>query len=196
MLVILLIVYSLIETLFFNKMFEYIGWYVTVYLIGAYLRLYPFPFSKNVKQCAALALTMFLLCMLSIIAFTYIPWLPKQVFYCVSDSNKILAIASAVSFFLFFNSIQLKPSRVINTLASATFGIFLIHANGPTMRHWLWNDTLKNVTYFNSDYLWLHAVVSVVLVYAVCCCLDLIRQYLLEKPFFRLLGYKFPLLAK
>lgn len=194
LLLVLLAVYSLLETLFFNKAFEYIGWYVTVYLIGAYLRLYPFPFAKNVKRCAALALAMFSLCMLSIIAFTYIPWLPKNVYYCVSDSNKILAITSAVSFFLLFNSIQLKPSRVINTLASATFGVFLIHANGPTMRHWLWHDTLKNVTFFNSDYLWLHAIVSIALVFAVCCCLDLARQYLFEKPLFKLLDRKFPLL--
>lgn len=39
LLCILLVVYSIIPTLLNTHLFEYIGWYVTVYLIGAYLRL-------------------------------------------------------------------------------------------------------------------------------------------------------------
>ena len=43
---------------------------------------------------------------------------------------------------------------------------------------------LKNATYFDSNEIYLHSILSIALVYVCCTAIDLIRQYLLEKPFF------------
>lgn len=77
---------------------------------------------------------------------------------------------------------EIGSNRIINICASATFGIFLIHANSDTMRHFLWVDTLHNSDYFRSNYLWVHAILSLAGVYIICLLIDLGRIYLVERP--------------
>ena len=50
------------------------------------------------------------------------------------------------------------------------------------MRRWLWQDTFNNVGAYESGNVVIHAVVSVVLIYAVCTVIDLIRIRLVENP--------------
>ena len=105
-------------------------------------------------------------------------------YFFVSDSNKPLAVLTAVFAFLFFKNLEIGYSKVVNTIAASAFGVLLIHANSNTMRQWLWLDTLDNVGNFEGN-IYLHAVVSVLTVYAVCTLIDFVRIQLLEKPFFR-----------
>ena len=58
--------------------------------------------------------------------------------------------------------------------------------HGNTMRKWLWKDVLDNVGHYGSRLMPLHAVGSVIGVFAVCTAIDLVQIRLLEKPFFRL----------
>ena len=81
-------------------------------------------------------------------------------------------------------------SKFINTVAQSTFGVLLIHANSDAMRQWLWKDTLQNVRFFDSPYLWLHAVLSVLGIYIICMTIDQLRIRLIEKPFFNYFGEK------
>ena len=53
------------------------------------------------------------------------------------------------------------------------------------MRQWLWRDTLDNVGWYTSDYLALHAVLSVVLTFTLCSAIDYARSRWLERPLFR-----------
>lgn len=103
-------------------------------------------------------------------------------YFFVSDSNKVLALATGVSAFLFFKNIKIGYNKIINTIAASTFGVLLIHANSNTMRRWLWQDTFNNVGAYESGNVVIHAVVSVVLIYAVCTVIDLIRIRLVENP--------------
>lgn len=105
-------------------------------------------------------------------------------YFLVSDSNKPLAVLTAVFAFLFFRNIEIGYSKIINTIAASAFGVLLIHANSDTMRQWLWRDTLDNVGHFDGN-IYLHAIVSVLAVYAICTLIDFFRIQLLEKPFFR-----------
>ena len=56
----------------------------------------------------------------------------------------------------------------------------MIHANSNTMRRWLWQDTFDNVGAYESGNAVIHAVVSVILIYAVCTLIDICRIKLLE----------------
>lgn len=78
--------------------------------------------------------------------------------------------------------IKIGYNKIINTIAASTFGVLLIHANSNTMRRWLWQDTFNNVGAYESGNVVIHAVVSVVLIYAVCTVIDLIRIRLVENP--------------
>ncbi len=181
-----LLVFSIFPVVLINVSYSYVSWFMVIYLIGSYLRLYPPQWSLNKKRvslglagCVTLSLTSV--------------WGGAQMFsligknlsyFLVSDSNKPLAVLTAVFAFLFFRNLEIGNSKVVNTIAASAFGVLLIHANSDTMRQWLWRDMLDNVGHFDGN-IYLHAVVSVLAVYAVCTLIDFIRIRLLEKPFFR-----------
>ena len=195
LIIILLTSYSVIGTFVLNNFFEYVGWYITVYNIGAYLRIYPYEWAQNKRFTAVLAIISLLLSWSSILLISYIPQLHRfgvDVYYFVFDSNRILAISSAVAFFLFFRSINLGSNKIINSISSCTFGVLLIHGHSDIMRQWLWHDTLHVTNQFTNDYLWLHALCSVAAVYVACVFLDLCRQIMIERPFFIWISRRFP----
>ena len=107
-----------------------------------------------------------------------------------SDSNKVLAVVTAISLFVFFKNLKLKYNPVINIIAASTFGVLLIHANSYTMIGWLWKDLLNNVGAFHTDLFVVHAVCSVIGIYVICTIIDIGRIYLLEKPVFKLIDKK------
>lgn len=107
-------------------------------------------------------------------------------YYFVSDSNKILALVTAVCAFMFFKNLRLRYSPIINEIASSVFGVLLIHANSDTMRQWLWKDVLKNIDVYDDGILVIHAFLSVIAIYAICTLIDICRIQLLEKPFFKM----------
>ena len=107
-------------------------------------------------------------------------------YFFLADSNKITALAVSLCLFLFFKNWKLKYNPVINTIAASTFGVLCIHANSDAMRRWLWQDVCNNVGFFDSDYLVLHAVGVVLIVFAICVVLDQLRIRFVETPFFRL----------
>ena len=80
-------------------------------------------------------------------------------------------------------------------MGASTFGVLLIHANSDTMRRWLWRDLLDNVGHYASDYLVLHALLSVLAIFAVCIVIDYLRIRLLERNVFKWLDKRWPLMA-
>jgi hypothetical protein len=167
--------------------FTYVGWFMALYFISSYIRLYPKAIFENKKFTGWAMAGTLLLSWLSVLfgAVVYHMTGTNYAYYFVSDSNKLMAVATAVCAFLFFKNLKLDYHPAINAIAASTFGVLMIHANSDTMRQWLWKDTLNNVGAFHSGYFVIHAVLSVVGVYAVCTLIDMVRIRFLERPFFR-----------
>ena len=193
LLVLLIGVYSVVGTFVPFGFYEYIGWYVTVYLVGSYIRLYGIPLIRSRYREVLFMLVSLLAVSLSILGIFYLTRIKGgelqigTLYYFVSDSNKILALLSSVSLFLFFKGLNLQQKAWVNRIATATFGVLLIHGNSNVMREWLWRDVLENVSYFNSPLpcLWIHALLSVLGVYVVCVAIDLLRIRYIERPLFK-----------
>lgn len=168
--------------------FTYVGWFMVLYFLGAYIRLYPERYLDNRKLWGTALLISLLLSWGSVIAgaWVYAEWGKGVYYHFVADSNKFLAVVTAVSAFLFFKNLELGYRPIINRIAASTFGVLMIHANSDTMRRWLWQDFLDNVAAYYSSYYVLHAVGSVLSVYAVCALIDMVRIRFLEKPFLKL----------
>lgn len=195
LLIILVGTYSVIGTFVPFGFYEYIGWYVTVYLVGAYIRLYGVPLIQSRRKKVLFMLGSLLLAWVSVIGVFILVRMrggelkTPSLYYFVSDSNKILAFLPSLSLFLFFKDLKLSYYSWINKIATATFGVLLIHDNS-LMRLWLWRDVLKNVVYFKSPYLLLHAILSVLTVYLVCVAIDLLRIKYVETPLFTFIRKK------
>ncbi len=105
----------------------------------------------------------------------------------MSDSNKLFAVAVAVSSFLWFKNLDIKQSKLINALGAGTFGVLLIHTNSIAMRSWLWDDTINVVCYYSLPLcqLILFSIGVVLAIFIICNLIDQIRITTVEKWFFR-----------
>lgn len=166
---------------------NYVSWYMVLYIIASYIRLYPKACYTNTRLWALLTLLCVALCSASVVIGAYVGAKTGQrwAYRFVTDSNTLLAVLTGVCSFMLFKNLKIKPSRLINTVSATTFGVLMIHANGESMRRWLWVDLLDNVGAYGNTWMPLHAVGSVLAVFVVCSLIDLVRIHLLEKPFFR-----------
>lgn len=182
-------VYSVWSSIGFEVTFNYVTWFAILYVIAAYVRLYPNYLFENKKLWAFMSIISLLLSWLSVISLMYAAQLLGKNFgiayYFVSDSNKILALVTGLCTFMFFKNINIGYHPWINKIAASAFGVLLIHANSDTMRQWLWRDTLDNVRAYYSEYFVIHAVSSVLAVYIACTVIDFVRIQVLEKPFLK-----------
>ena len=188
LLILLLMFYFTIISTFSlkNDTWNYLGWMITVYIIGAYIRLYPNKYLRDIKLNVIIFIIITALSFVSILIIDYIgnDYGIYNFYYFVNNSHKILAILSSIAIFLIFLNLDIKDNKVINTISQSTFGVLLIHTSNETMRRWIWNDIFKNTEYYNSNFLFLHAILSTFLVYIVCNLIDQIRIRFLEKIFF------------
>lgn len=165
--------------------FTYVGWFMALYFIASYISLYPEDYFDNKHLWAIVLSVSLLLSWGSVIigAGMYARW-GTSIYYFVADSNKFLAVITAISAFLFFKNLNLGYHSVINKVAASAFGVLMIHANSDTMRRWLWRDLLDNVGAYDSRYFVIHALFSVIGIYVICTLVDMVRIKCLEKPFF------------
>ena len=194
-----LMIYTLfgsIPTIYVDK--NYVSWFIVLFIIGSYLRFYPERWFSSRKLWVISTFISVLLAMLSVVALLAAgEWINtnygqklRLAYFLVADSNKVLAVAVAVSSFMLFKNLGIRYSKFINAVASAAFGVLLIHAHSDTMRQWLWKDTLDNVGWYMGGVtgsgsmmiIVLHAIASVIVVYSVCTLIEYLRIRYTEKP--------------
>lgn len=100
----------------------------------------------------------------------------------VINANKFLAVSLAISLFMVFKIINIGYVKMINTLSSATFGVLLVHTNSDAMRIFLWENLFSVKSYYKSNYLILHAILSILSIYIVYTLTELFRIKFIEKP--------------
>ncbi len=170
----------------FGVTMNYVSWFMVLYFIAAYIRLYPTKWFSNNNVCGGGLLVSLCLSAASVIGGA---WLSTKTngfgpFYFVTDSNTFLAVLTGVFAFLFFKNLKIPYNKFINTVAATTFGVLLIHTSGEAMLQWLWKDTLTVSSRYGDQLLPVHAIASVLGIFTVCAIIDILRIKFLEKPFF------------
>ena len=167
--------------------FNYITWFCVLYVVASYIRIYGIWRSEDKMFWGGVSLVLILISVLSVLVMLFrgvysgvaLNW--GLLMFFVSDSNKLLAFLVSVSTFMFFKNIHIRQSKLINTIASCTFGVLLIHANSDAMRQWLWKDTCDNVGFFHSSMIYIHALCVPIIVFIACTIIDFCRQRFLER---------------
>lgn len=185
--------FTVFSTFFRHETFDFIGWLCVMYLVGGYIRLFPCTFFEKRKYASGLLILSLALCVFSILKVDFLGsrYGFESYYFWMMDSHKILAVTTAVGIFLWFKNTKIRYSKTINTLASATFGVLLVHANSNSMRRFLWQDLCKNKTMYGSDLLPIHALSCVAIVYLISVGLELLRLRFVERPVMRMLDKKF-----
>lgn len=185
LLILLLGVYTFLGSVpKFKIAFNYVTWFGIIYLIASYIRLYPCPLFERKRLWAFLSVLSVLVAMGSVYAMHLLVGKP---YFFVSDSNKLFAVAVAVTTFLWFKNISLPYNKWINIVGGSTFGVLLIHANSDAMRTWLWKETVNCVGHYSLPIvnMALYFLMATLIIFTVCILIDRLRMLLIERPFFR-----------
>jgi surface polysaccharide O-acyltransferase-like enzyme len=129
----------------------------------------------------------YFLILLSIIIFDFIGikiYLFSKHSTYLTGMNMLPLLFCSITFLLWFKNININYNRYINIISSSMFGVYLIHDNN-IVRYLLWKDIFKNNSYFESKYLFLHSISSVLLVFLCCILIDQFKKLILEKPLSR-----------
>lgn len=154
-------------------------WGVTMFLMGGYIRMFPLKIFDKLKNLIILFLSSTGLIMLPILIINIfnIDGISANYFW---RPNSVLILIWSVSLFLLFSKLNIKESKWINKLASATLGIYLLH-DGP-IRYFLWNKVFNIKNYANSSYFIFYLLAITVTIFLVGFGIDMGRKFL-EKMF-------------
>ncbi len=149
--------------------------FLYLYIIGGYIRLHT---SKNTKlQWKYLIYG--LCCMgINVSFFTVLEKVLELDDMILKYTNPFV-ILMAVMLLMFFKDLHFY-SKIINTLASTTIGVYAIH-EFRYVREWLWNMfDFRKVDCSNMFLNVVYIISIMVMVFGVCAIIDLLRQKLFK----------------
>lgn len=185
----LIFVFTILSTFFFNKViFGEVFWFIAVYFIGAYLRLYPPAWSDSFKASGRLLILSLVFAYASVVFMIQIEAFFNKgtAWFFMYDANRLGAVLVSVMLFVTFKNLKIGYSRAINLVAKTTFGVLLIHANSSAWREFMWIDLLHVNTFYSLPLIVLisRSILVVAGVFVFCSLIDMLRIFLIEKPVF------------
>lgn len=189
----MLIIWSIIPTFTPSDMYgNVVVQFFMLYLIGAYIRLYPDNLLSRKKTITIILVSIcIILLLLSTIILDSIHKYSSDLY----SRSSILIVILAVGILTMFLKVNISYNKIINTIGGCTFGVYLIHDNNY-VRSWLWIDFLKNYSYANSEFLIIRIILSVIIVFVVCIIIEFLRKKVIEKSFMILVDKYYDRLKK
>lgn len=156
--------------------------FITLYIIGGYLRIYY----ENVKQLKYKKyLIYFIICyilifvsqlLLELMATKYTFALDKINYFI--GLNKLPVLITSLLLFGYIKNLNIK-NELINHISQTSLGVYLIHDN-YFVRILLWQFIFKNNNYYQTNFLFIHAVIAIILTFVICVIIDIIRIKIFE----------------
>lgn len=183
-LVLILICWSVIPT-FTTKQFQGndLLWFITLYAVAGYIKLHGLSPGKTTRYYLALyiasSVLAYVLCSIFSILGTRIDSLGNNALHFYRQES-VLMLLSSVALFMVFQTMRMKYFGWINVIASATFGVYLIH-DSNILRPVLWLELFKNAQYKDTLALIPYSIIVVLMVFIICTGIDLLRQITIER---------------
>lgn len=160
-------------------------WFCFLFFVAAFIK----KWENNVKLSPAKCFLMFGIVFLILGGYKIISLYDREIMktYKPYTMNSVFNLLCSLFIFLGFKNIQIKNpkvNRAVNLIASATFGVYLIHDNNY-VRDVLWEKVFKGPQMINSPYLILYGTAAALIVFCVCIVIDLARIYSVEKVFIK-----------
>lgn len=165
-----------------NLAFSELSYFLLLYLIGGYFRLYPNKYTEKIHFNFIYGIIFYLLICFSIIVFDilgekYIIFSKGATYFCGQKSFPLLI--SSIGIFLGFKNLEIRNLKIINLISSTTLGIYLIHDNF-LVREFLWLKFFKVSEHFYDKYLLIYSLKVIFLVFVMCMIIDFMRQVLFK----------------
>lgn len=166
-----------------------IAWFVFLYLTASYIRFFPEDFKFRGRTYILFGIASYLMIFVYILIcdlFSLKNIKFREAFDFFMPQDSVLIFLSSVFLFTGFSKFDFGNKKIINIAASATFGVYLLHDN-HLLRGFLWEDFFKNASYLETGFIIPHALITTFIVYTACTAIELFRQFVLEKPFFKMM---------
>lgn len=207
----LLVLYSVIPTIvgiFFSSteiflLYSRLLWLFIIYLCGSFLRIFPFRPIDSIRKSALMFASSFAVMIASIIFISNNQSLLQSLGLSTEwaffwPPNTTPMFLASLGLFGLFLKLNVRPLPFVNKFASTTFGIYLIH-DGP-LQGVIWGGLVAAASHQASSFafLFFYVLISAVIVFIVCACIDALRQAvenvtlkrLLDSESFKKLGQK------
>ena len=161
-------------------------WFLYLFLLASYIRMYDLPKIKNIYYLlihivGSLGAFLSRFIILKYLSETDLFKNQINMFY---NYNTIFIFMASVGLFMFFKNIKLKEifPKTIETVSKATFGVYLIHENF-LVRSVLYTKVLKVMSFAKKPLLIKGSAMigSVLAVFIVCIIIDLMRERLFRR---------------
>lgn len=160
-------------------------WFVTLYGIAGYVNLYGGNQKLQSKHYFSLYFMVLIITYTVSTTFLFLgtkkeEWSTHAIDFFEIERLPILLMA--ITLFMGFVTLKMNYHKWINMIASATFGVYLIH-DSSYIRYYLWTNIFKINQYQDSTFLILYSILVVFILYVSCTMIDLIRKKMVEKPY-------------
>ena len=160
-------------------------WFVTLYGIAGYVNLYGGNQKLQSKHYFSLYFMVLIITYTVSTTFLFLgtkkeEWSTHAIDFFEIERLPILLMA--ITLFMGFVTLKMNYHKWINMIASATFGVYLIH-DSSYIRYYLLTNIFKINQYQDSTFLILYSILVVFILYVSCTMIDLIRKKLVEKPY-------------
>lgn len=160
--------------------------FILCYFAALYLKRYPLSITSNSLIMAIVIIIVWML------VFGLYCWnltsgadnlLCTLLLSLCRNESSILYLVGGYAIFFFFNSLRIPTIKIINKVASVTFGILLIHDHN-FFRPILWRNIFRTTDWWYSEYFLLGVFLCTIIIFCAGMIIDIIRQKYLEKPLF------------
>ena len=184
LIVMLLLAWFLIPTFTHSSMYgSFVIMFMTMYIIGAFIRLYPESFNRKPEFYASCTLASIALMAALIMLVDLVGPIEnlrpfESTLAWGSDSSVIVVLVATLTF-LTFRQIDVGCIRWVNLVASTTFGIYLIQEH-HLFREWIFG-VLDMGAQYDSICLVPYVLLCMVLIFSVCGILEFARMQTVDR---------------
>ena len=200
LIILLLIAFCIVPTILgVSYMFSNIAWFLMLYLIGAYISKYRHHFRFRASRYLLFALITYVFILALILILDLNGIVPgyttnEPVWYMI-QMNSITSLLLSLFLFLAFSNADIGRHRVINTIASTMFGVYLIHHH-PLVRGYIYSNIFHCGDFTWSPYLPLYVLFVTVVIFSVCAVIEYIRIHTIEAYLFDGINQRFAVLQQ
>ncbi len=156
--------------------------FVCLYILVAYVKRYPLQNEKDTG--VFLLLFGFVLSVIQILYLWHLGEKNDDYWYranSITMWQELPQMMQGAGLFLIFKNIRVKQNAVCNVIAAVTFQIYLF-SDHPFIRDLLWKKYFDNSEYHSSPMFFLHAFLSVLIVFAASAVVGWVYKLLIEGP--------------
>ena len=183
--IILLFAFSIIPTLLFWGKGTYsdgkdVGWFITLYMMAAFVRKHPMELRKNYVRLLFLGcilLTVIIEFGIHAIALSFSIAIPEKFMYY--NNSPFIALGSILLLIWVSKMKRIPALKAVTIIGSLTFGVYLLHDN-DLIRNKLWGIIDAPRYLDNLAFEALYMIGVVIVIFIVGCVIELIRKKIMS----------------